>query len=178
MTGLMLLVFSFLLGSQGAEQTAVSGPVPLAVTDQGREVDRQRQETVNFFLTNQSSKPIRAYALMITYSDSSGAKSITRTLRSAVQVVMPAVGASYAPGQAWTERASGLPKDAGGSPLSYSLEVDYVRFADGTSWGRDRSRSGPFFDGLEEGARVMRGIIRHKLEREGVDAVRQFLLKP
>lgn len=178
MTALTLVLFFLLCGSPALPQTPTGDPPPLVVADQGRGVNRLGQEVVNFSLTNRSPKAISAYALVIAFSGSSGKTALTQVVRAAVGGVLPTARPDYAPGEIWTDHGPGAPRNANGSRLVYSLEVDYVHFADGTSWGKDKSRSAPFFEGLKEGARMMRGALRRKLEREGPAAVQDFLLRP
>lgn len=179
MGSLMLLPCLLLLGAQAPREAPVLASAPLLIADQGRQVDRQgRDFIIAFALTNRSSQPISAYAVVISFTDASGSRILTQRVRSAVQGVIPVARPDYAPGEVWADRAAGSPRGPDGSILAYSLEVDYVLFADGTSWGSDRSRSGPYFEGLKEGARMMRGIMRDKLEREGPAAIREFLLRP
>jgi hypothetical protein len=174
--GVTLLVFCLLSGGATVVQAPVPDGQPLAVAWQGEGTDARGQSVVSFSLTNRSSKEMSAYALLQTTFDHSGKISSTRTLRSAVRGVMPLARPNYAPRETWTEQCPGPPRDDAGASLPYSLEVDYVRFVDGSSWGGDKSGSADYFRGVAEGARLVRSVLEDKLKTQGDAGVQSFLV--
>lgn len=50
-----------------------------------------------------------------------------------------------------------------------------MRFADGTDWGPDRTKSYLYFKGFESGARFQRDHLRQLLKSGGEAALKEYL---
>jgi hypothetical protein len=147
---------------------------PLGISNNAIVQGMDGRDEIQLSLTNRASKQIVAYALMVTLSDGTGQPFATVMIRNVFVDDEESASSAQSPGNVWQVRAH-LPRLSDGSIPPYSVDVDYVSFSDGTSWGMDRSNSGPYINGFREGTRILKGKLRDKLENEGSEAVKAYL---
>lgn len=113
-------------------------------------------------MQNQTLKPIRAYA--ISYETASEKKQNGYTdFRNLNQR-----SAIWQPGSVKIDEIN----DSQDGPIvSVRLTIDFVEFADGTTWGPDIQHSSDILAGQREGARIERERIRQLLKNRGPKAV-------
>ena len=118
-----------------------------------------------YSVTNTSDKPISAYAIQQQVSLAPGAATIGTSF-----VHFPAETLLFRPADSRADDGgigSAYPK----APVEITLIVDFVEFADGSTWGEDSSRSGDRLDGKRAGGRAAIKKYREILNQRGLPAL-------
>jgi hypothetical protein len=117
---------------------------------------------LSFSVLNIGARPITWYTVRFSqYRGQSPAGSGDTT--SYWGVIGPSTF-NFAPGQ-WKEEvlSAGGPKAVD----RVELAVDFVEFADRTTWGPDLDRSGQMLSGMRSGARIAQAYLKNSLEARG-----------
>jgi hypothetical protein len=125
------------------------------------------QQTLRANLTNVSGKPISGYAVVLEYVDKKG-QSLGREVRSAAYDPGALERPALPPGHTTPLGDVSIPPEVGGTP---KLSVDYVLFADRSSWGPDAEKQSLFIEGILYGAHMTRSRLKRVLKDTGPDAV-------
>jgi hypothetical protein len=172
-----LMLFMLFSGPAVPAQRAPSGR-PVEILDRGYGADQAGREVINFSLLNHSPKEVLAYTVAVAYRNAEGEIIMTGSKRQVSARALQLGGeAHFLASSNWDDQVSEPPKATDGARLKYTVELDFVAFADGSTWGMDRLNTAPYLDGMRQGAQMAVGRLRDKLAKEGVDAVQQFLLK-
>jgi len=121
---------------------------------------------VDFLIENRSSSPISAYAVAyeVSYGDSTAAGVTLTDVGNPENILEPS--------QSRSETVSGLPATAK-RVERITLIVDFVEFADGSSWGRDTHQSAERLSGHRAGKRAASQYYLELLELRGSSSVIQ-----
>lgn len=114
------------LMGQDATADATSAP-PLEVT---------QIDGFGLTLRNSSALPIRGWVLRVDFFDPVSHKSRGQSNPSSLFVPYDGQPARLLyPGQSIDERLRGLPQSSAGIAATFAVDVDFVVFQDGSSWG-------------------------------------------
>lgn len=163
--------FSCLLVAQ------VATPVALSYPEQGFPVDSNGSPFVTIEIENRSSKKITAAGLQVLLKDAQGAVVHDSTFWTANSLAPVPDAPAFLPGARRTQRLM-LPRLEQNPKLEgmrLEIRADYVRFADGTDWGPDRTKSSLYFKGFESGARFQRDHLRQMMKAGGEAALKEYL---
>jgi|YNPMSStandDraft_1061717.scaffolds.fasta_scaffold41856_1 hypothetical protein len=166
-----IFAFPCLLAAQEAT------PVALSYPEHGFAADSNGSPYVTIEIENRSSKTITAAGLQVLLKNPQGAVVHNSTFWTANSLAPVAGAPAFLPGARRTQRLM-LPRLEQNPKLEgMHLEVraDYVRFADGTDWGPDRTKSSLYFKGFESGARFQRDHLRQVLKTGGEAALKEYL---
>lgn len=106
---------------------------------------------VEVTVANDSTKKIEALVFRTTFLDDHGKISFINTVTVAFSPVLPkATTPPIMPGE---RRAIKLGSEVPPGTTDRRVELDYVRFQDGTHWGPDRAKKSQYIEGLRIGAR-------------------------
>lgn len=115
--------------------------------------------TVDFNVQNIGDKPIRAYTI--------------RQLDNDLDVFITSYRLS-AGGMLKANQSSNDSFGETGStqrPKNFRLAVDFIEFADGTTWGEDFFNSAPLFAGVKAGIKLMLENLKEINQKGGIEAV-------
>lgn len=109
-----------------------------------------------FQRTNESTKMIKAYVLVIGQYGEAGKPAGVLASTGVTQEILPMPGAqtAYEAAETWP-RLYRHPHRAGGSPRPGVVRVDYALFEDGSFWGPGKARMSLYFQGIEQARRVL-----------------------
>lgn len=142
---------------------------PLLIIDQGIRVSPSGRPALSLQITNQSSRKVIAYVVLVEQTDSGG-KLIQRTWTN-MRGIVPTKKDAFYPGESWIDTLE-VTLDVSGKPLSYKLQLDHVRFADNSkSWGPDVSKQSLTITGIIKGRGIERDYLRDLLRTKGSQAV-------
>lgn len=147
-----------------------AGLAPIEISPASPALAAGSNENV-LFLSNRSSKKIRGYVLVIEYPGQTGgpAMRITETRLSGLEP--PPARDGFAPHEQWKHGIRG----AGPLGPSARITVDYVLFADRSSWGPDSLHQSERLAGVDEGWRLATAHLKRLLEESGAQAVTEYL---
>lgn len=111
-------------------------------------------------IQNQSSKGIRAYTIVSETASDKKQGGHTDFLNLRTNIWQPTVIKAAEVSDSQTDPI-----------VSVKLTIDFVEFADGTTWGADTQHSSDILRGQREGARVERQRLRQLLRSKGPKAV-------
>jgi hypothetical protein len=123
--------------------------------------------SLTYAVTNVGGKQVDAYGIrVITISDKSTDEDLTFRFGDSPDKVLQ-------PGQTeW----GGFEAQAPSTPVkSVKLVVDFVEFADGTTWGVDKYKSSEWVVGYRDGVRAEAGRLIEVKNRAGTDGLIKFL---
>lgn len=178
------LVLGILVGSlwffysrQGFSQTALPPRVvvvhqhgsPLLILSTYVDSSDPLQPRYGYSVTNNSDKPIRAYAIQERVSIDAGAPIVSTHLIHA-----PAVKLFLKPHESRQEEG-GRGRTYQSPPDKVEFAVDFVEFADGTRWGDDTSKSGEILDGERAGGKAAIKRYREILANRGINGIEEEL---
>lgn len=132
---------------------------PLRISAVADKSDDPQAPLVGFLVENVGGRPIQAY--WISYDTRAGGEDVTLGVgmnAGTKEQVLPPGG----------RRELGV-LNRGGERIV--LSVDFVEFADGTTWGEDASKHAEGLAGQRAGARAEAGRLLKLLETEGLPAV-------
>ncbi len=121
---------------------------PLLIRPTFMDPSHAQSPRYGYSLTNNSGKPIGAYAVRELVRFGPGSPITSTSL-----VHFPGQKAFLAPQQSRYEEG-GVGKTYEQVPIEINLSMDFVEFADGTTWGKDIGRSGEKLDGQRAGGRA------------------------
>lgn len=160
----LLTVWLLSLASVAAAQAPTE--LPLAVSDIS--LSARNEGLVSFNLRNQSSKGIIGWVLVADFFDKAG-QPVTRTTE--VRIAGRRLGTmTYTPGQSWEGRMT-IPKGPDGEPLQHKIYIDYVLFADRSSWGPDSTHHSLKLQGIVQGWAMAYSYLRQLLKQQDEQAV-------
>jgi hypothetical protein len=153
----------YLVVASAAIAQDLAGPPLEIVMKSGPYVD-QPDARVELQLTNNSSRRIAAYVLRHEYVDErTGSPAWILATAVATGGVVPAFrGASYVPGQVWTDTIRRHPAPKAGARYRIHSTVDYVMFIDGSGWGPDKKKLSLKLQGMRDGARLQQEMLERK----------------
>lgn len=126
----------------------------------------------SYRLTNVSSKDVRAYTLAIRLLDKTGA-DIGSVRKTGIRGLRPGGPDAFKPGEAMDEHLGKFQSSR--TVVGYASSLDYVLFADGSSWGPDKLKSSRDIQHLLEGRRATLAGLKEMLNKSGPDAVAAYL---
>jgi hypothetical protein len=122
----------------------------------------QRDPEIVYEITNVSAKPVRAYNIsQVTLRGTQDSRGMLLTNLELSNVVLR-------PGQYFTESITFQP--SADTPSQVTLSVDFVEFADGTTWGPNLYKADEMVAGQRAGAREAKKRIQKAYKSEGVKA--------
>lgn len=108
------------------------------------------RDDVNVKLRNESGKGVRAYTLILRFTQNDGKPGL-RLFQNHVLGLGNAVLRERQPGEVWSDEWR-LPRFKGTQPVPpFTIDVDYVLFTDGSSAGPDREKQSLKIDGMITG---------------------------
>jgi len=163
------------LGLGGALALAAAGAVasdeaPMAVAAVSGENGRAVAH-----VTNVSAKKVRAYVLAVDAVDDSG-KVIFRETGISIRGLEPPPHDAFAPGET-SEDEIRLPRRKSGGPelRAGKVSLDFVLYADGSSWGPDTAKGSVRVRATISGWRTAIGYLQSVLREKGPDGVAEYL---
>ena len=145
----------------------VVGQVPLEVF-QGPVTAAGGGAVVTLRLSNKSGKAIVAYGLATDLLDESG-KRVFQRRTVFVRGLVPGAPTAFVPGENWTGSMNIPSHD--GKPAAPTVTVDYVLFADRSSWGPDKLHTSERIAGMILATRGERTRLKKVLRERGAAAV-------
>jgi hypothetical protein len=130
-------------------------------------------DTLSFTIRNLSPKAVHGYVLRIDLLDIQGRSHTGRTF-SAEKSPLPGAKGQLSPGESWIENWSLGVEHIDNIPVQFTgarIYVDYVRFADGSSWGPDKRGQGIAIGRARQGALEERSRLKRLLAERGVQAL-------
>lgn len=170
MTRLQLAILLAIAGFGYGQQNPNATSLPIEVANITTTTLRQGP-AVSFQLTNRSRKRILGYVALLEFTDSAGA-STAKTAKTALRGLGPLPAPeSFRPGESWTDTSQPVPQDSSGKLLIPKVSIDYVLFADQSSWGKDVMRQSLHLQGLMQGWLGARNRYRQILKEKGAQAL-------
>ncbi|HEY0081045.1 MAG TPA: hypothetical protein VGB73_20745 [Pyrinomonadaceae bacterium] len=141
--------------------------VPLLITIERIDTSNPLDPQVNYTLKNLSDKPIRAYTVLEeTATSSSKVKNSTiKNITSTAQLLLP--------NQSRQEMFGG--QSFSDPLLSLILSIDFVEFADGSTWGEDTQHAAENLAGQRAGGRETLKKLRGLFAAQGIEAVKKLI---
>ncbi len=143
---------------------------PVIISAQYVDASTPTRPIFTYVLANVSGKPIRAYTIKheVSYGDDQY-KS-----RGANSVQLPSMSQALLPSQSRQEEGGGEARY--NQPVNeIVLSVDFVEFADGTTWGEDEYKFAEKLAGVRAGGKAALKKFREKLNKGGLDALSDVL---
>lgn len=164
--GYALLTASFLFLSSAV---SAQEPAPISVVSAGQ--NSKGDGLGELKLTNQSSKKILGYVLIYLPGNlqASGASRVVETRLTGLEP--PPGRDGFAPGEVWRHRTGLNPQRISQS----RVVIDYVMFADHSSWGANSAGKAERMKGLEDGWRESMALLKTILDEKGPTGVTELL---
>lgn len=160
-------VIVLFVSTLGFSQTVAPKEQPLAIKSVGTD-----PTNFSYTVTNVSGKDVRAYTLSIKFIDINGAV-VSSNNKTAIRGLGPGGATVYKPGEIMAGNLGRL--RVSGGIRAYAGTLDYVLFADGTSWGPDKFKTSLEIQGMLNGRRAALEGLKDMLARQGPDAVVTYL---
>ena len=162
----------------GQSQSPEEEP-PLEIGTIHWSTDPRYPDTLSVPMTNLSEKYVHAYVLGVFYLDEN-AENVGGASNWASSEKMPVPGKSdgHAPGETWSEHLYPPNITINDVPVLIAgaqVLVDVVRFADGSTWGPNKSRQAIALGRARGGALAERSRLRRVLEEQGLQALLEDL---
>ncbi len=137
------------------------------------------QNLLRFDMRNCSDKSLIGYVLKIRLKDQMGALRDSGNYSSEKLPTSPVDG-KYSPGETWTDQYQLPVTSVDSLSVRYTdadLVIDYVLFADGSSWGPNASGQGTALGKVRRGAEIERARLKRILADKGLQALLDDLLR-
>ncbi|HUS06013.1 MAG TPA: hypothetical protein VMZ52_06955 [Bryobacteraceae bacterium] len=170
MTRRQIVILLAIAGLGYGQQKSTATSTPIEVANITTTTLRQGP-AISFQLTNRSQKKILGYVALLEFTDSAGA-STAKTTKMRLRALDSLPGQeSFRPGESWTDTSQPVPQDSSGKPLIPKISIDYVLFADHSSWGKDVMRQSLHLQGVMQGWMGARNRYRQILKEKGAQAL-------
>ena len=144
-----------------AEQTGS----PLLVLSNGVDSSNVLEPHYWYSVTNNSDKPISAYAIQERVSLGPGTPILSTAF-----VHLPAEQLLLRP-HVSKQEDGGVGKAYAKAPIEITISVDFIEFADGSRWGVDVGKSGERLDGQRAGGKAATKKYREVLDNKGIQGL-------
>ncbi|MCP9495749.1 MAG: hypothetical protein MSG64_14980 [Pyrinomonadaceae bacterium MAG19_C2-C3] len=167
-----LLLLTAIAATQQTPKITIHGQqgTPIVISAQYVDASTPTKPIFIYVLANVSTKPIRAYTIKheVSYGDaqykSHGANSVQ----------LPSISQALLPNRSRQEEGGGETRYS--QPVNeIALSVDFVEFADGTTWGEDEYKFAEKLAGVRAGGKAALKKFREKLNKGGLDALVEVL---
>jgi len=129
-------------------------------------------------VTNASAKKVQAYVLAVDAVDDSG-KVVFRVSEISMRGLQPPPYDAFAPGETSHDEIRLPQRKNGGAPLKAGkVALDFVLYADGSSWGPDTKKDSVRVRATIAGWRTAIAYLRSVLKEKGANAVAEYLESP
>jgi hypothetical protein len=159
-----------------AKTEAATAPATLLIDERAVAAGNTQRQAAEVTIINNGNVAILAYVLTLTSENSKGKSCVRSTSRLVKTESADADQHALVRGKRWTHpRKFFVPLDAQGRPRQYKIELDFVRFADGTRWGEDRAGQAAEIEGFLRGTAAAKLQMREELRRGGPAALQKRL---
>jgi hypothetical protein len=120
---------------------------------------------------NISGKDIKAYVLALAFQNSAGKNDGFETRVAARGMEPSAETQVFKDGETTSMQIHPPNPEA----VIHKISIDYVLFADGSTWGQDKWKESKVIRGELDGRDLTLSFLREKLDKEGADWVIKYL---